>query len=39
VLTTAEIRAARLVAGLSRRVGAGAGMTVPGKLLDPRHVR
>ncbi len=34
MLTTAEIRAARLVAGLSRRVGAGAGMTVPGKLLS-----
>jgi UDP-N-acetylmuramyl tripeptide synthase len=34
VLTAAEIRAARLVAGLSRRVGAGAGMTVPGKLLS-----
>jgi UDP-N-acetylmuramyl tripeptide synthase len=33
VLTAAEIRVARLVAGLSRRVGAGAGMTVPGKLL------
>jgi UDP-N-acetylmuramyl tripeptide synthase len=34
VLTAAEIRVARLVAGLSRRVGAGAGMTVPGKLLS-----
>jgi UDP-N-acetylmuramyl tripeptide synthase len=34
VLTEAEIRVARLVAGLSRRVGAGAGMTVPGKLLS-----
>jgi UDP-N-acetylmuramyl tripeptide synthase len=34
VLTTAEICIARLVAGLSRRVGAGAGMTVPGKLLS-----
>ena len=33
MLTAAEIRVARLVAGLSRRVGAGAGMTVPGKLL------
>src|SRR3954447_17961464 len=30
----AEIAAARLVAGLSRLVGAGAGMTVPGKLLS-----
>jgi UDP-N-acetylmuramyl tripeptide synthase len=28
------MRIARLVAGLSRRVGAGAGMTVPGKLLS-----
>src|ERR1700716_1062216 len=28
------IRVARLVAGFSRRVGAGAGMTVPGKLLS-----
>ena len=38
MLTAVEIRAARLVAGLSRLVGAGAGMTVPGKLvskLDP----
>jgi UDP-N-acetylmuramyl tripeptide synthase len=34
VLTAVEIRVARLVAGLSRRVGAGAGMTVPGKLLS-----
>jgi lipid II isoglutaminyl synthase (glutamine-hydrolysing) len=34
MLTAAEIRIARLVAGLSRRVGAGAGMTVPGKLLS-----
>jgi UDP-N-acetylmuramyl tripeptide synthase len=31
---TAEIAAARAVAALSRRVGAGAGMTVPGKLLS-----
>jgi UDP-N-acetylmuramyl tripeptide synthase len=30
----AEIAAARAVAGLSRLVGAGAGMTVPGKLLS-----
>jgi UDP-N-acetylmuramyl tripeptide synthase len=30
----AEIGVARVVAGLSRRVGAGAGMTVPGKLLS-----
>jgi UDP-N-acetylmuramyl tripeptide synthase len=30
----AEITAARAVAGLSRLVGAGAGMTVPGKLLS-----
>src|SRR3954451_1505601 len=30
----AEIAAARAVAALSRRVGAGAGMTVPGKLLS-----
>jgi UDP-N-acetylmuramyl tripeptide synthase len=29
-----EIAAARAVAALSRRVGAGAGMTVPGKLLS-----
>jgi lipid II isoglutaminyl synthase (glutamine-hydrolysing) len=38
VLTTVEIMAARAVAGLSRRLGRGAGMTVPGKLvskLDP----
>jgi UDP-N-acetylmuramyl tripeptide synthase len=34
VLTAAEIRAARVVAGLSRRLGVGAGMTVPGKLLS-----
>ena len=34
MLTATEIRAARLVAGLSRRIGAGAGMTVPGKLLS-----
>ena len=34
MLTAAEIRVARLVAGLSRRVGTGAGMTVPGKLLS-----
>jgi UDP-N-acetylmuramyl tripeptide synthase len=34
VLTAAEIAAARLVAGLSRLVGAGAGMTIPGKLLS-----
>jgi lipid II isoglutaminyl synthase (glutamine-hydrolysing) len=34
VLTAVEIRAARFVAGLSRLVGAGAGMTVPGKLLS-----
>src|SRR5690348_1449860 len=30
----AEIATARAVAGLSRLVGAGAGMTVPGKLLS-----
>src|SRR5579884_826812 len=30
----AEIAAARAVAGLSRRLGRGAGMTVPGKLLS-----
>jgi UDP-N-acetylmuramyl tripeptide synthase len=30
----AEIAAARAVAGLSRLIGAGAGMTVPGKLLS-----
>jgi lipid II isoglutaminyl synthase (glutamine-hydrolysing) len=30
----AEIAAARLVAGLSRALGRGAGMTVPGKLLS-----
>ncbi len=30
----AEIAAARLVAGLSRLLGRGAGMTVPGKLLS-----
>jgi len=34
VLTTVEIAAARAVAGLSRRLGRGAGMTVPGKLLS-----
>src|SRR5256714_9930757 len=34
MLTATEIRLGRLVAGLSRRVGAGAGMTVPGKLLS-----
>src|SRR5256885_4349789 len=34
MLTATEIRIARLVAGLSRRVGTGAGMTVPGKLLS-----
>ena len=34
VLTTVEIVAARAVAGLSRRLGRGAGMTVPGKLLS-----
>jgi UDP-N-acetylmuramyl tripeptide synthase len=34
VLTVAEVQLARLVAALSRRVGAGAGMTVPGKLLS-----
>ena len=41
MLTAAEIRLARLVASLSRRVGAGAGMTVPGKLisrLDPAAI-
>jgi lipid II isoglutaminyl synthase (glutamine-hydrolysing) len=32
--TTVEIAAARAVAGLSRRLGRGAGMTVPGKLLS-----
>src|SRR3954449_10530115 len=31
---TAEIAAARLVAALSRLLGRGAGMTVPGKLLS-----
>jgi len=31
---TAEIAAARAVAGLSRLLGRGAGMTVPGKLLS-----
>src|SRR5579884_1552908 len=30
----AEIAAARAVAGLSRLLGRGAGMTVPGKLLS-----
>jgi UDP-N-acetylmuramyl tripeptide synthase len=34
VRLAAEIAAARVVAGLSRLVGAGAGMTVPGKLLS-----
>ena len=34
VFLTAEIAAARAVAALSRLVGAGAGMTVPGKLLS-----
>src|ERR1700682_4790171 len=34
MLTAAEIRVARLLAGLARRVGAGAGMTLPGKLLS-----
>jgi UDP-N-acetylmuramyl tripeptide synthase len=34
VRLAAEIAAARLVARLSRLVGAGAGMTVPGKLLS-----
>jgi UDP-N-acetylmuramyl tripeptide synthase len=34
VLTAAEIGAARLVAGLSRLIGTGAGMTIPGKLLS-----
>jgi lipid II isoglutaminyl synthase (glutamine-hydrolysing) len=34
MLLTAEIAAARAVAALSRRLGAGAGMTVPGKLLS-----
>jgi UDP-N-acetylmuramyl tripeptide synthase len=34
VRLAAEIASARLVAGLSRLVGAGAGMTVPGKLLS-----
>jgi UDP-N-acetylmuramyl tripeptide synthase len=34
MLTTVEIAAARAVAGLSRRLGRGAGMTVPGKLLS-----
>jgi UDP-N-acetylmuramyl tripeptide synthase len=34
VRLTAEIAAARAVASLSRRLGRGAGMTVPGKLLS-----
>jgi UDP-N-acetylmuramyl tripeptide synthase len=34
MLTTVEIAAAKAVAGLSRRLGRGAGMTVPGKLLS-----
>src|SRR5262249_3316552 len=34
MLTTVEIAAARAVAGLSRRLGRGPGMTVPGKLLS-----
>jgi UDP-N-acetylmuramyl tripeptide synthase len=34
VRLAAEIAAARLVAGLSRLLGRGAGMTVPGKLLS-----
>jgi UDP-N-acetylmuramyl tripeptide synthase len=34
VLTALEIGAARAVAGLSRRLGRGAGMTIPGKLLS-----
>jgi UDP-N-acetylmuramyl tripeptide synthase len=34
VLLAAEIAAARAVAGLSRLLGRGAGMTVPGKLLS-----
>jgi UDP-N-acetylmuramyl tripeptide synthase len=34
MLTTVEIAAAKAVAGLSRRLGQGAGMTVPGKLLS-----
>ena len=34
MLTAAEVHVARLVAALSRRIGAGAGMTVPGKLLS-----
>jgi UDP-N-acetylmuramyl tripeptide synthase len=34
MLTTVEIGAARAVAGLSRRLGRGAGMTIPGKLLS-----
>jgi lipid II isoglutaminyl synthase (glutamine-hydrolysing) len=41
VLTAVEIGAARLVAGLSRLAGTGAGMTIPGKLLsklDPRAI-
>jgi len=34
VLLAAETAAARAVAALSRLVGAGAGMTIPGKLLS-----
>src|SRR5260221_1562027 len=34
VLTAAEIRVARLVASLSRRVGTGVGMTVPCNILS-----
>jgi len=34
VLTTVEIQLARAVAALSRGLGRGAGMTVPGKLLS-----
>jgi lipid II isoglutaminyl synthase (glutamine-hydrolysing) len=34
VLTALEIAAARAVAALSRRLGRGAGMTIPGKLLS-----
>jgi UDP-N-acetylmuramyl tripeptide synthase len=34
MLTTLEIGAARAVAALSRRLGRGAGMTIPGKLLS-----
>ena len=41
LLTALEIGAARAVAELSRRLGRGAGMTIPGKLLskvDPRAI-